>query len=199
MEMLVEIYKKPVAAVIFSEAVEIDYLKRHYRVPIFTSPENAMRAFHLSHTWASRKHSPHGIHRATGPAAEKTKNMLDAVKGRRDLYLNEAMELIRQYGFSTPPYFLCRSAEEALQVWKTLNGPVAMKVVQPHISHKTDQGMIRLNLNSDEEISSTFAALCREVPHEDLEVMIQPIISEGREVMLGGKQDQYSGELEEII
>ena len=114
--------------------------------------------------------------------------MLDAVKGRRDLYLNEAMELIRQYGFSTPPYFLCRSAEEALQVWKTLNGPVAMKVVQPHISHKTDQGMIRLNLNSDEEISSTFAALCREVPHEDLEVMIQPIISEGREVMLGGRQ-----------
>jgi len=192
-ERLVEIYKKPVAAVIFSEAVEIDYLKRHYRVPIFTSPENAMRAFHLSHTWASRKHIPLGTHQATGPAVAKTKEMLDAVKGRRDLYLDEAMELIRQYGFATPPYFLCRSAEDALQVWKSLNGPIAMKVVQPHTSHKTDQGMVRLNLNVDEEISSAFAAFSRVVTPEDLEVMIQPMISEGREVMLGGKQDEVFG------
>jgi len=192
-ERLVEIYDKPVAAVIFSEAVEIDYLKRHCRVPIFTSPENAMRAFHLSHTWALRKHSPLGVREATGEAAVKAKDILGAAKGRKDLYLNEAMDLIREYGFSTPPCFLCRSAEEALQAWKTLHGPVVMKVVRPHISHKTDQGLVRLNLNADEEIRSAFAALCRAVSPHDPEVMIQPMISKGREVMLGGKQDEVFG------
>jgi acetyltransferase len=190
-ERLVEGYNKPVAAVIFSEAVEIDYLKRHYRVPIFTSPENAMRALHLSHTWATRKHSPLGIYEATEDAPGK--EILGAAKGRMDLHLNEAMELIREHGFSIPPYFLCRSSEEALQAWKGLQGPVVMKIVQPHISHKTDQGLVRLNLNAEDEIRSAFAALCQAVSPREVEVMIQPMISQGREVMLGGKQDEVFG------
>jgi len=190
-EGLVEAYNKPVAAVIFSEAVEIDYLKRHYRVPIFTSPENAMRALHLSHTWATRKHSPLGIYEVMEDAPAK--EILGAAKGRRDLHLNEAMELIREYGFSTPPCFLCRSSEEAIQAWKGLQGPVVMKIVQPHISHKTDQGLVRLNLNTEDQIRSAFAALCQAVSPREVEVMIQPMISQGREVMLGGKQDEVFG------
>ena len=55
---LVERYQKPVAVVIFTEAVEIDYLRRQSKIPIFTAPENAMRAFHLSYQLASQRPSP---------------------------------------------------------------------------------------------------------------------------------------------
>jgi acetyltransferase len=52
---LVERYQKPVAFFVFTESVEIDYLRRHSNIPIFSAPENAMRAFYLSYKWASRK------------------------------------------------------------------------------------------------------------------------------------------------
>ncbi|MCK4585632.1 hypothetical protein KAU13_09495, partial [candidate division WOR-3 bacterium] len=52
---LVERYQKPVALFVFTESVEIDYLRRHSNIPIFSAPENAIRAFFLSHKWASRK------------------------------------------------------------------------------------------------------------------------------------------------
>lgn len=52
---LVERYQKPVALFVFTESVEIDYLRRHSNIPIFSAPENAMRAFYLSHKWASRR------------------------------------------------------------------------------------------------------------------------------------------------
>ena len=53
-ETLVTTYQKPVATVIFTDAVEKDFLKRHSSIPIFEAPESAMRAFHFSHWWASR-------------------------------------------------------------------------------------------------------------------------------------------------
>jgi acetate---CoA ligase (ADP-forming) len=54
-EHLVERYQKPVATFVHTEAAERDYLKKTLKMPIFSAPENAMRALSLSYRWASRK------------------------------------------------------------------------------------------------------------------------------------------------
>jgi len=43
-ERLIEQYQKPVACVIFAEALEKNYLRKSVKIPIFSAPENAMRA-----------------------------------------------------------------------------------------------------------------------------------------------------------
>jgi len=191
---LVDRYHKPVAVVLFTEAVEIDYLKRRTRMPIFTSPESAMRAFHLSHRWGTRQSLPFRVRPPSepGPPAE-VRMLLEAVQGRRSLTLSESLRLIQAYGFDSPPFRLCASASEAVEAWKEMGREVVLKVHSPHVSHKSDQGLVALGLHDEQAIRGYFARLEERLPHDGLQVMVQPMVSEGLEVILGGRQDHVFG------
>jgi len=192
-EQLVVCYQKPVAIVIFAEAVEIDYLKRQSKIPIFAAPENAMRAMYLSHRWASRDHLSVEVHDMKGADFEKAKAILNKAIHRKFLYLYESIELLKCYGFPTPDYYLAQTPEEAIQAWHIIGEPVAIKINRPYISHKTDNGFVRLAINSDQDISSVFEVFRSKIAEQDLEVLIQPVVTLGREVILGGKQDDVFG------
>jgi acetyltransferase len=192
-EQLVAQYQKPVAVVIFAETVEIDYLKRHSKIPIFSAPENAMRAMHLSRLWASRANDIGKTDAFEKADIGKAKDILQNAEGRDYLFLHESLELLKEYGFPVPEYHLAQSIEAAVEAWRAVDGPVAMKINRPHISHKTDRGLVRLGINSAEEISATFQAFQNETSAEDLEILIQPFVASGREVILGGKQDDVFG------
>jgi len=189
---LVHRYQKPVAVVIFTEAVEIDYLKKTAKIPVFTAPENAMRAFYLSYKWATRKPSPmvvRGIQDVDSPRAE---HILHNAQSKTHLLLAEALDLIRCYGFSLPAFRIARSGEEALAAWQAFNAPVAIKINRPHLSHKSDAGALRLQLNSPDQIIQAFHDF-QAKGGPDTEVLVQAMVNEGREVILGGKRDAVFG------
>jgi acetyltransferase len=192
-EQLASQYQKPVAVVIFAETVEIDYLKRHSKIPIFSAPENAMRAMHLSHLWAFRANDIGKIAPFEKANTGKAQDILRRATGRDYLLLSESIELLKNYGFPTPEYHLAQNTDAAIDAWRILDGPIAMKVNRPHVSHKTDRGLVRLGVNSPEEIRNVFQVFRNEMSVEDLEILIQPFIAGGREVILGGKQDEVFG------
>jgi acyl-CoA synthetase (NDP forming) len=191
-EHLVEQYQKPVATFVLTEAVEMDYLKKNVKIPVFSTPENAMRALSLSHRWTTRKAPAREIRSLRNIHKQSAADVLAAASGRDELLLSESMELLRSYGFSIPPYGLARTGVEALKIWKASNGPVAMKINRPHISHKSDAGAVRLNLDSEEQITEAFQGFLS-LGGKETEVMVQSMAKTGREVILGGKRDQCFG------
>jgi acetate---CoA ligase (ADP-forming) len=192
-EQLVEKYGKPVATVIMTEAVEKDYLKKNLKIPIFSAPENAMRAFHLSYQWSSRKSRPLAS-QETGMVVDRAgaEPLLKNGQRRGHLLLGEALELLRCYGFPMPACGLARSETEALQFWNSVQGPVALKIHSPHISHKSDRGAVRLNLDSAADIRKALLEL-QSIGGPGTEVLVQSMSRKGREVILGGKQDPTFG------
>jgi len=190
-EQLVNQYQKPVVAFIMTEAVERGYLIRHLKIPIFSAPENAMRAFALSHRWASRRPIPLGLEPGTEGDPERAREILDKAQGP-SLLLSESVALLECYAIPVPPYRLARSAEEAVRAWRELQGPVAMKINRPHISHKTDSGLVRLALDSEAELKEAFQDF-QDTAGKDLEVFLQSMAPGGREVILGGKGDPIFG------
>ena len=190
---LVDRYRKPVAVVIFSEAVEIDYLRRHSKIPIFTAPENAMRAFHLSHRWASKTRwslSTRPPERIDGKAIEP---ILKSAEARGWLSLEESLEVIKACGFPVPDYRVAATADEAVAAWRALGTPVALKISHPHLSHKTDRGGILLNLDTADLITEGFSTMKENMQADDLQVLVQPMVDKGREVILGGRRDAVFG------
>lgn len=192
-ERLVLQYKKPVAIFISTEAVEMDYLKRNTTIPIFEAPENAMRAFHLSHKWASRRRNSFEITSSRTIDRAKVRQVLQRAKGRDHLLLEESLDLIKLCGFPIPDHHLARTPEDAIHAWKALKGPVAFKINRPHVSHKSDGGFLRLNIDSEDEIHKTFEEFKIKAGGKELEILVQPMLSEGREIILGGKQDDVFG------
>ncbi len=190
---LIDRYQKPVAVVVFTEAVETDYLKRHSRIPIFTAPENAMRAFHLSHRWASKLKAKSTVEPMEGLDMKKASHILGDGAGKEFLHLDESIALIKSYGFQVPEYRLARTPEEAVDAWRAISRPVAFKINRPHLSHKTDQGGILLGLNSEKKIVKGFETMKAGFQSDDLEILVQPMVEAGREVILGGKQDPVFG------
>lgn len=192
-EHLVERYQKPVALFVFTEAVEMGYLRKHSNIPIFTAPENAMRAFHLSHKWASRRPISLEAPAIQGIDGKKSETILNNASEQETLLLKDSIDLLKSYGFAVPDYRLASTLDEAFEAWQSLDGPVAMKVNRPHISHKSDLGAVRLNLSSEEEIRRAFLDLQALAGDNRMEVLIQSMVDKGREVILGGKQDEVFG------
>lgn len=192
LERLVEQYRKPVAPVIFTEAIEKDYLRKSVKIPIFSAPENAMRSFNLSYKWPFRKPSPLQVQSLARVHRDKASKTIARAQKRGHLLLHESLQLLEHYGFSVPSYRLARTVAEALQFQRASKSPMAMKINRPHFSHKTDLGAVRLNIKTQAEAEKTFEKL-KVLGGEKTEVLVQSMVTRGREVILGGKRDQSFG------
>jgi acyl-CoA synthetase (NDP forming) len=191
-ERLIEQYQKPVACVIFAEALEKDYLRKSVKIPIFSAPENAMRAFNLSYKWPFRKPSPLQVLSLDRVNHEKAREVVSHGEETGHLLLHESLELLEHYGFSVPAYALVGTEAEALQFRRTSKGPMAMKINSPHFSHKSDLGAVQLNVRTQAEVEKAFEKLTA-LGGEGTEILVQSMVPRGREVILGGKRDQSFG------
>jgi acyl-CoA synthetase (NDP forming) len=108
------------------------------------------------------------------------------------LLLQESLQLLEHYGFPVPAYALVKTEAEALQFRRASKGPMAMKINSPHFSHKSDLGAVLLNIRTQADAERAFRKLAA-LGGEQTEVLVQSMVTRGREVILGGKRDQSFG------
>jgi len=88
--------------------------------------------------------------------------------------------------------------EEAIKAAKEIGFPVAMKVISKEISHKSDVGGVQLNLRSETGVAAAYRDMGQRIhqayPEARIEgVLIQPMATGGRELIIGGRQDDQFG------
>jgi acyl-CoA synthetase (NDP forming)/GNAT superfamily N-acetyltransferase len=105
---------------------------------------------------------------------------------------DQAAELLGGYGISVLGQ-AARSATEAADVAAQLGFPVAMKVADPDVVHKTDRGLVRVGLRTRKEVRNAVRDFALELGHPPV-VLLQPIAS-GTEVALGLVRDPVLGPL----
>lgn len=92
------------------------------------------------------------------------------------------------------------SAEEAVKLAHKMGFPVAVKLASHKIVHKTEIGAVRLNLQSEQEVREAFNAIrTRLLQDRNVDamegVLVQPMLSNGVEVMVGMTRDPLFGPL----
>jgi hypothetical protein len=85
------------------------------------------------------------------------------------------------------------SAVGAAEAAARFGFPVAMKVADPEVVHKTDRGLVRIGLRTRTEIREAYRHFARELRHSP-DVLVQPMVS-GAEVALGLVRDPALGPL----
>jgi acyl-CoA synthetase (NDP forming) len=112
-----------------------------------------------------------------------------------------ALEVFSHYGFSTVPYKLAKTADEAVATAEQMGCPVVLKIVGPKILHKTDVGGVRLNLRDAASVRDNFESMIATVRTKmgkDVEVwgvLVQKMLPPGKEVILGMTCDPRFGPL----
>lgn len=194
-------YDKPVALYVSSEDEEVSYLKKNLSYPIFTQVVETVRALELSR-WHNaelqRIRQPEEI-----PSFEVEKETARALVEkarleRHDLLLHEAAEVLRLYGIPMVRGVPVPDEQEAIKAAKDLGFPVAMKVISKQISHKSDVGGVQLNLRSEAGVADAYQDMTGRIrlayPEKKIEgVLIQPMVTGGRELIVGGRQDEQFG------
>ena len=112
----------------------------------------------------------------------------------------EAKEVLALYGVPVVSEFLAQSADEAVAASERLGLPVVLKVESPDLPHKTEAGIIRLNLRTAAELRAAYGevmANARKVspPPRINGVLVQPMVPQGIEMMVGARIDALFGPL----
>jgi len=198
---LVDKYDKPVAYYLSADSQEVSYLKQNYNFPIFTQVVETIRAMEMSHYYYRQAQQIH--EKESAPVFEVDRVAVEqliaqAKKEGRDLLLSEALQVLEHYGIRTVSSRIARDLEEVRGAAEAIGYPVVLKVVSGQISHKSDVGGVQLNLRDEAAVTSAyeemFARVRKAHPKDEIEgVLVQPMVSGGRELILGGRQDPQFG------
>ncbi len=118
---------------------------------------------------------------------------LDEQRGEAHWLPAAAMtELVSPYGITLVGR-LAQDADEAVRVAGDLGLPVVVKLADPE-PHKTDRGLVRVDLRSADAVRQAVAAIGAAIGRDQVEVLVQPLLL-GHEVSVSVLRDPQLGPL----
>ena len=118
--------------------------------------------------------------------------------GGRTLTEREAKDVLTLYNVPVVGETLAQSADEAVAAAVRHGLPAVLKVESPDLPHKTEAGVIRLNLKTPEEVRAGYEAVMANAhkvsppPHIN-GVLVQPMVPQGVEIVIGATNDPLFG------
>lgn len=152
----------PVFTCWLGDATTIDARQRFHDAGVssYETPDDAVRAFMTLVEYQRRQklllETPaSGILNSAAERIAARKIVDDALnEGRHVLTAPEAKALLAAAGIPVVHALIARNADEAAHQANQLDGAVALKILSPDISHKTDAGGVRLNLQGADAVRS---------------------------------------------
>jgi succinyl-CoA synthetase beta subunit len=100
--------------------------------------------------------------------------------------------VLEEAGVPVVPTRLCSSTEEAVAAADELGYPVVLKIESPEVLHKTDAGGVKLGVADAAGVREAYEAIAA-LPVRMEGVLVQPMASQGVEMILGVKRDPVVG------
>ncbi len=174
-------------------------------IATYSSPERAVRAFSTMVQYSRNLE----LSREIPPRLERRLHfdrnaVLKIIEGRvhpEGCFLSEteAKSVLRAYGMAVNSTVTADSGEAAVLAAEQFGWPVALKIVSPDISHKTEAGGVKLDLRSAGEVRTAYEQIVdgarRYRPDARIAgVSVQPFLaSPDYELLLGVKRDSTFG------
>jgi len=140
------------------------------------------------------------LHPLVKTELQKIKSIIHQAKsnGRHFLLPAEARGIMQYLEIKTPKSMIARNIEEAISYSEKIGYPVAMKIVSPDITHKSDVGGVALNLNDKQEIIDAFQAIMHNCKKHFKSARIEGVeiaemITGGVETIVGAMRDNSFG------
>ena len=148
---------------------------------------------------AYEKNGPRKLVRVSPADAKAKAAALIAASKNKTLTEREAKAVLAAYGVPVVEERLVNSAADAVAAAQAVGLPVAMKIESPDIPHKTEAGVIRLNLKTADDVKAAYDAVmanANKVANAKINgVLVQPMVPAGVEIMVGATIDPLFGPL----
>jgi len=169
------------------------------RVALFKSPDRCIRALSSLVAYSQFRKEFLG----TKKEEERKRTMADeatiSLCRKGQLSEHEAKVILSSYGIPVTREEVATSEEEAVEIASQLGYPVALKISSHQISHKSDAGGVKVNLNNELEVRECYREIidnCRKYDSSAVieGVLVQEMVTdEGTEVIVGVSTDPAFG------
>ena len=136
-------------------------------IPTYATPEEAVAGFlqlvDYRRNQQTLMETPSSAPKDSVSDTEVARDVVRAAlgQGRELLSEPEAKRVLAAYGIPVVETRVAASAEEAAQLAQTLGFPVALKILSPQVTHKSDVGGVALDLASEAEVRGAAEAMAR--------------------------------------
>ncbi|PKN06281.1 MAG: CoA-binding protein, partial [Deltaproteobacteria bacterium HGW-Deltaproteobacteria-7] len=115
------------------------------------------------------------------------KNMLEQAKkeGRKALTEAEAKEVLNLYGVPVVNESVAATPEEAVHHARTIGFPVVLKGLGAKLTHKTERGLVHLNLRDAEAVKGAAEAIAQSAGGDLAGYLVAPMLQGRREFVAG--------------
>ncbi|MCP4366993.1 MAG: carboxylate--amine ligase [Deltaproteobacteria bacterium] len=118
----------------------------------------------------------------------------DAIKkGQTALSEFESKQFLASYRIPVTREVLVENEEKLIKTTAKIGYPVVMKACSPDISHKTENGLIRVDIRSDDEAIVAFNNIIAGMNGNEKTVLVQEMIKGKRELVAGLTRDSQFG------
>lgn len=134
-------------------------------IPSYDTPEKAVRGFlHLIRYSQRQKllmETPPSIPREFKPVTSSAGYVIEQAleQGRSLLNESEAKAILAAYGIPTVETHVASTVEQAIRFAEQVGFPVALKILSPDITHKTDVGGVVLDVESPQAVETAFQGI----------------------------------------
>jgi acyl-CoA synthetase (NDP forming) len=129
------------------------------------------------------------------PSAEVKMNLIDqAIKdGRTALSEYESKQILASYGIPVTQEALVIKPEDLSEAIYKIGYPLVMKGCAAEIAHKTEKGLIRMDVRSAEEALTAYKEITAAMDGIEKAVLVQQMIKGQRELVVGLTRDPQFG------
>jgi acetyltransferase len=171
-------------------------------IPIYSFPESAAKTLSLLDKYRRWLERPEGKVRHYKVEKKRVETILSRVQSskRGDLTQEEAYRVLEAYGIPMARFKVVRGLEDVVSSAEEIGYPVALKIADPEISHKTEVGGVILDIRDDGEMVKAFQKLkesWKQIRKKKTEgrFMVQEMVSGGQETIMGMSLDPAFGPL----
>ena len=169
---------------------------RKSHLPVFTSPSRAAKS--LSDFFSYHHRRKKFLEAKTPSSTSPATTLPSLPEGATTLTEHPAKKLLSHWGIPSTRESRAHTLEEAIEAARTIGFPIALKLESPLIPHKTEAGVVRLNIRNETELRES----CWQIIHNALTfdpktqgapVLVQEMVKEGVETIVGISQDPQFG------
>src|SRR4051812_44350102 len=174
------------------------------RIPVYSFPENAVRALAKVVAYAEWRAQPPGLlwgfDDVYGEEARTICRAAAAARGETWLTDEEVQCVLHAFNLPMVAAAVARTRDDAAASAAVLGFPVVAKIQSARIQHKTDVGGVLVDLRDEDAVRRAFDELMARagkagVPAHEAALLIQPMLKGGVETMVGVSADPLFGPL----
>lgn len=164
-------------------------------IPVLDAPEKAARAMAAMVAYHDIQNRPVEDQPKLPEATQAAVQIIETAIKHQQTALDEfaAKQLLAEYGIPVPNQRVANSVDELADVLDSFSFPLVLKANHPEILHKTEKGLVRLNIETAAAARQAYKDI-QERAGNSVPVMVGEMIRGEREFLTGVADDAQFGQ-----